>query len=174
MREMEFKMERQGLLKEGQRVRITEGVLPSNYYYTIDPSLAMSGNFPFKQRLLAREGLVTAIRELERGFYGTVRFDEDRDVTYETGDLEDLEPAYCLSVHKSQGSEFPVIVMPVTPGPPMLLTRNLLYTALTRAKSLVVLVGMESVIRRMVENDHVIRRYTTLARRLIDTGELVR
>ena len=64
--------------------------------------------------------------------------------------------------------------MPVTPGPPMLLTRNLLYTALTRAKSLVVLVGMESVIRRMVENDHVIRRYTTLARRLIDTGELVR
>ncbi len=77
-------------------------------------------------------------------------------------------------MHKSQGSEFPVIVMPVTPGPPMLLTRNLLYTALTRAKSLVVLVGMESVIRRMVENDHVIRRYTTLARRLIDTGELVR
>ena len=64
--------------------------------------------------------------------------------------------------------------MPVTPGPPMLLTRNLLYTALTRAKSLVVLVGMESVIRRMVENDHVIRRDTTLARRLIDTGELVR
>ena len=64
--------------------------------------------------------------------------------------------------------------MPVTPGPPMLLTRNLLYTALTRAKSLVVLVGMESVIRRMVENDHVIRRYTTLARRLIDTGELIR
>ena len=77
-------------------------------------------------------------------------------------------------MHKSQGSEFPVIVMPVTPGPPMLLTRNLLYTALTRAKSLVVLVGMESVIRRMVENDHVIRRYTPLARRLIDTGELVR
>ena len=77
MRAMEFKMERQGLLKEGQRVRITEGVLPSNYYYTIDPSLAMSGNFPFNQRLLAREGLVTAIRELERGFYVTVRFDED-------------------------------------------------------------------------------------------------
>ena len=104
----------------------------------------------------------------------TVRFDEDREATYESGDLEDLEPAYCLSVHKAQGSEFPVIVMPVTPGPPMLLTRNLLYTALTRAKSLVVLVGMESVIRRMVENDHVIRRYTTLAQRLIDTGELVR
>ena len=63
--------------------------------------------------------------------------------------------------------------MPVTPGPPMLLTRNLLYTALTRARSLVVLVGTEQVIRRMVENDHVVRRYTTLAMRLIESRELV-
>ena len=102
----------------------------------------------------------------------TVLFDEDREVGYESGDLEDLEPAYCLSVHKSQGSEFPVVVMPVTPGPPMLLTRNLLYTALTRAKSLVVLVGTEAVIRRMVENNHVVRRYTTLSRRLTETREL--
>lgn len=77
MREMEFKMEREGLLKEGQKVRITEGILPSNYYYTIDPSLAMSGNYPFHQRLLAREGVVTAIRELERGFYVTVSFEEE-------------------------------------------------------------------------------------------------
>ena len=104
----------------------------------------------------------------------TVCFDEDREVTYESGDLEDLEQAYCLSVHKAQGSEFPVVVMPVTPGPPMLLTRNLLYTALTRARSLVVLVGTEQVIRRMVENDHVVRRYTTLAMRLIESRELVR
>ena len=104
----------------------------------------------------------------------TVRFDEDREVTYESGDLDDLEQAYCLSVHKAQGSEFPVIVMPVTPGPPMLLTRNLLYTALTRARSLVVLVGTEQVIRRMVENDHVVRRYTTLAMRLVESRELVK
>lgn len=102
----------------------------------------------------------------------TVLFDEDREVTYESGDLDNLEPAYCLSVHKSQGSEFPVVVMPVTGGPPMLLTRNLLYTALTRARTLVVLVGTEDVIRRMVENDHVVRRCTTLAQRLIESGEL--
>ena len=62
-------------------------------------------------------------------------------------------------------------MMPVTPGPPMLLTRNLLYTALTRAKNLVVLVGTEQVIRRMVENDHVVHRCTTLAMRLIETRE---
>lgn len=73
---MEFKMEREGLLEVGRKVTVTEGVLPSNYYYTIDPSLAMSGNYPFPERLLAREGIVTAIRENERGFYVTVRFDD--------------------------------------------------------------------------------------------------
>ena len=103
----------------------------------------------------------------------TVLYDEEREVVYETGDLESLEPAYCLSVHKSQGSEFPVVVMPVIGGPPMLLTRNLLYTAMTRARSLVVLVGREEIIRRMVENDHVARRYTTLALRLRETEDAV-
>ena len=96
----------------------------------------------------------------------TVRFDENREVLYESGDLEDLSLAYCLSVHKSQGSEFPVVILPVTGGPSMLLTRNLFYTALTRAKNLVVLVGTEGVIQAMVENDHEARRYTTLTRRL--------
>ncbi len=76
MRKMEFKMERKGLLTEGQKITVTEGVLPSNYYYTIDPSLAMSGNIPFPKRMLAREGIVTAIVENERGFYVTAEFDE--------------------------------------------------------------------------------------------------
>ena len=76
MREMEFKMEREGLLEAGQKVRITEGVLPSNYYYTICPSLAMSGNFPFTERLLAREGRVVAVEQNDRGFYVKAVFDE--------------------------------------------------------------------------------------------------
>ena len=74
MRQMEFKMERPGLLKEGDRVTVTEGVLPSNYYYTINPSLAMSGNFPFSERMLEREGEVLEIIENDRGFYVKVRF----------------------------------------------------------------------------------------------------
>ena len=74
MREMEFKMERPGLLKEGEHVTITEGVLPSSYYYTIDPSLAMSGNFPFNERMLEREGEVVEIIENDRGFYVKARF----------------------------------------------------------------------------------------------------
>ena len=102
----------------------------------------------------------------------TVLFDEEKEVVYESGDLDALEPAYCLSVHKSQGSEFPVVIMPVIGGPPMLLTRNLLYTAMTRARELVVLVGSEQIIRRMVENDHIARRYTTLTLRLQQTEAL--
>lgn len=74
---MEFKMERQGLLEIGQKVTITEGILPSSYYYTIDPSLAMSGNIPFRERLKSREGTVVDIKQNERGFYVTVSFLED-------------------------------------------------------------------------------------------------
>lgn len=78
MRVMEFKMERQGLLEVGQKITVTEGVLPSNYYYTIDPSLAMSGNIPFSGRMTAREGIVTNIVENERGFYVTAEFEENK------------------------------------------------------------------------------------------------
>ena len=76
MRRIEFKMERPGLLEVGQKITVTEGLLPSNYYYTIDPSLAMSGNVPFRERLMARSGKVLSVVENERGFYVTVEFDE--------------------------------------------------------------------------------------------------
>ena len=76
MRTMEFKMERPGLLEVGQKITVTEGVLPSSYYYTINPALAMSGNYPFRERMLAREGVVTAIAENDRGFYVTAEFEE--------------------------------------------------------------------------------------------------
>ena len=103
----------------------------------------------------------------------TVRFDEEKEAVYASAQFENLDLAYCLSVHKSQGSEFPVVVMPVVGGPPMLLTRNLFYTALTRARSLVVLVGREEVVRLMVENDHVLKRYTALSERLQHVSTLV-
>ncbi len=96
----------------------------------------------------------------------TVCFDDERIAAYQKQQLDALELAYCLTVHKSQGSEFPVVVMPVVGGPPMLMARNLLYTALTRARRLVVLVGREEVIAKMVENNHVALRYTTLRARL--------
>lgn len=76
MRRMEFKMERPGLLEVGQKITVTEGVLPSNYYYTIDPSLAMSVNIPFRNRLQSREGVVVDVVGNARGFYVTAEFDE--------------------------------------------------------------------------------------------------
>lgn len=76
MRKMEFKMERSGFLKVGQKITVTEGVLPSNYYYTIDPSLAMSPNIPFRNRLKSKEGVVTDIIQNPRGYYVTAEFDE--------------------------------------------------------------------------------------------------
>lgn len=76
MRRLEFKMERPGLLQEGQKITVTEGVLPSNYYYTIDPSLAMSANIPFRNRLMSKEGVVVSVVENPRGFYVTAEFDE--------------------------------------------------------------------------------------------------
>lgn len=76
MRKMEFKMERPGLLEPGQTITVTEGLLPSNYYYTIDPSLAMSPNIPFRNRLKSKTGQVTDVVENPRGFYVTVEFDE--------------------------------------------------------------------------------------------------
>ena len=76
MRKIEFKMERPGLLSEGEEITVSEGLLPSNYYYTIDPSLAMSPNIPFRNRLKSKSGKVISIVENERGFYVTVEFDE--------------------------------------------------------------------------------------------------
>ena len=96
----------------------------------------------------------------------TVCFDDDRIASYEGEQMDDLELAYCVSVHKSQGSEFPVVVLPVVGGPPMLLTRNLFYTAVTRARRMVMLVGRESAIRTMVENAYISRRYSALCQRL--------
>lgn len=75
MRRMEFKMERPGLVTEGQMITVSEGLLPSNYYYTIDPSLAMSGNVPFRERLTQKSGKVISVIENERGYYVTVEFE---------------------------------------------------------------------------------------------------
>ena len=96
----------------------------------------------------------------------TVRFDDDREALYEKEMIEELDLAYCMSVHKSQGSEFNCVVMPLISGSPMLMTRNLLYTAVTRAKRLVVLTGRLECVRAMVRNDHIQARYSSLGERL--------
>ena len=96
----------------------------------------------------------------------TVAFDDGRVADYDESLLDELELAYCMSVHKSQGSEFDAVVLPLVSGPPMLMTRNLLYTAVTRAKRLVVIVGREGCVRSMVDNNHITRRFSALDLRL--------
>lgn len=94
-----------------------------------------------------------------------VSFD-DKEATY-TGDmLDELEHAWAVTVHKSQGSEYPFVIVPMYNAPPLLLIRNLLYTAVTRARRMVILVGREDVIRTMVDNNRQTLRYTGLAARL--------
>ena len=109
-------------------------------------------------------GYIAAVDPRERAL--TVEFDDGRVAEYDEGLLDDLELAYCMSVHKSQGSEFDAVVLPLVSGPPMLMTRNLLYTAVTRAKRLVVIVGRESCVRQMVDNNRILHRYSALDRRL--------
>ncbi|MBR5010544.1 MAG: AAA family ATPase, partial [Clostridia bacterium] len=96
----------------------------------------------------------------------TIRFEDDREAVYERDMLEEVELSYCISVHKSQGSEFDCVVLPLLNGPGMLMTRNLLYTAVTRAKKLVVIVGREDCVWRMVKNNHIERRYSSLCSQL--------
>ena len=85
--------------------------------------------------------------------------------------LDELELAYAVTVHKSQGSEYPAVILPLLSGPPMLMNRNLLYTAVTRAKSCVCIVGQPETFAAMISNDRKMKRYTGLERRIREIAE---
>lgn len=95
-----------------------------------------------------------------------VQFEDEKTVEYDFGILDEIEPAYAITIHKSQGSEFPVVLMPVFPGPQILMTRNLLYTAVTRAKDLVILVGAANTLNEMILNKKEMLRYSGLSDKL--------
>ncbi len=101
-----------------------------------------------------------------------VEFDEHRRVTYAYAQLDEIELAYAVTIHKSQGSEYPAVIMPLLTGPKMLFNRNLLYTGVTRAKNCVTILGSRRTVQEMVDNNYQNRRYTGLAeliRELIPT-----
>lgn len=95
-----------------------------------------------------------------------VEYDEHRKVTYPFESTDELELAYAITVHKSQGSEYPAVILPLLPGPRLLYNRNLLYTAVTRAKKCLTIVGSESVFQEMIRNKSEQNRYTSLAERI--------
>lgn len=91
-----------------------------------------------------------------------VKYEEDHIVTYPFGNSDELELAYAVTIHKSQGSEYPAVILPLISGPRPLLNRNLLYTAVTRARRCVTILGSENIIREMVDNGDELKRYTSL------------
>ena len=109
-------------------------------------------------------GIVTAIHTYDETV--EVEFDEKRKVKYPFKMLDELELAYAITIHKSQGSEYPAVVIPLLAGPRQLYCRNLLYTAVTRAKKCVTLVGNETVFREMIQNVDEQKRNTSLAERI--------
>ena len=109
-------------------------------------------------------GVITEINEYTETI--EVEFDESRKVKYGFDMTEELELAYAITVHKSQGSEYPAVIIPLLPGPKLLYNRNLLYTAVTRAKKCLTIVGSEAVFQEMIQNKNEQARYTSLAERI--------
>lgn len=102
----------------------------------------------------------------------TVEFEDNKYVIYPYASLEEIELAYAITVHKSQGSEYPAVVMPILGGTSLLFHRNLLYTAVTRAKKCVTIVGSKEMIYNMIDNEREQRRYTTLRTRIIEMNSV--
>ncbi len=115
-------------------------------------------------------GFVTAISRGEGRM--SVMFDDNRMAIYSNDDLDDLQLAYAITIHKSQGSEFPVVVVPLVNGPPTIINKNLLYTAITRAKRMVVLVGSKKILALMVHNNYIATRTTNLCRFLMQESAI--
>ena len=96
----------------------------------------------------------------------TVVFDDNKYVDYSYTMLDELELAYAVTIHKSQGSEYPAVIMPLLTGPQILMSRNLLYTAVTRAKKCLTIVGSDRTVQNMIDNVTEMKRYSTLSRRI--------
>lgn len=110
------------------------------------------------------QGTLIKINEVDENII--VKFDDNKYVSYDFTQLDELELAYAITIHKSQGSEYPIVIIPIHSGPPMLMSRNLLYTAVTRAKKLVVIVGLQETVSRMIANKRGINRFSSLKYRI--------
>lgn len=110
-------------------------------------------------------GTILEISEYTRSMI--IEFDEHRRVTYSFDQLDEIELAYAVTIHKSQGSEYPAVIMPLLSGPRMLFNRNLLYTGVTRARNCVTILGSSMTLREMIDNNFENRRYTGLAERIV-------
>jgi exodeoxyribonuclease V alpha subunit len=160
-----FKVERRygdRVFREGDRVMQTR----NNYALEwTDAEYGEEGRGVFN-------GDIGVVKDIDEGSgVVTVAYDDTRYVSYAADALMEIEHAYAITVHKSQGSEFPAVVIPLYKVAPQLMTRNLIYTAVTRGKEGVALVGSMEVLRRMIDNDRGLTRYSGLKSFLIEYAE---
>lgn len=114
-------------------------------------------------------GIITNVDNFNKEI--TVRFDDEKYVTYAQGNLDELELAYAITIHKSQGSEYPAVVLPILSGPRPLMNRNVLYTAVTRGKKCVTIVGKQETVQGMIANKNEQLRYSSLRERIVELEE---
>ena len=144
-----------------------------------DKVMQIKNNYKLEWNIVSKYGVVTdqgmgifngdmgMIKEINTSAKTMeVEFDEKKTVKYSLSDLDELELAYAVTIHKSQGSEYPAVIMPLMGGPRQLLTRNLLYTGVTRAKKCVTILGTKETVNRMIANEDERRRYTGLSSRI--------
>ena len=156
-----------------------EHISGSTLYREGDKVMQIKNNYQLEWEVVSRYGIpvdrgtgvfngdmgrILAINEALSSL--VVEFDEQRRVTYSFSMLEELELSYAVTIHKSQGSEYPAVILPLLTGPRMLFNRNLLYTAITRAKNCVTILGSSDTVRSMIENVSENKRYTALAQRI--------
>ena len=151
----------------GTLFRLGDKVMQIKNNYQIEWRLCNRYGIPIDKGMGVFNGDTGVIREINLfAELLTVEFDEGKLVDYSFRQLEELELAYAITIHKSQGSEYPAVVIPVYSGPRMLMTRNLIYTAVTRARSCVCLVGIPPVFQQMVDNAMEQKRYSGLKARI--------
>lgn len=151
----------------------------ANIYREGDKVMQVRNNYQLEWEVVSRYGIpvdkgtgifngdMGRILEINENLSSlVVEYDEQRRVTYPFSLLEELELSYAITIHKSQGSEYPAVLLPLLGGPRMLFNRNLLYTAITRARSCVTILGSSAAVRDMIENTSENRRFTALAQRI--------
>lgn len=152
--------------EQGDRLfREGDKVMQIKNNYQLEWEITDKYGIPIEKGIGVFNGDMGVVREIN--FFAeqmTVEFDEGRRIVYPFNQLEELELAYAITVHKSQGSEYPAVVMPLLTGPKMLFNRNILYTAVTRAKKCVAIVGSEQTVARMIQNESEQTRYSSLDR----------
>ncbi|HIU02769.1 MAG TPA: ATP-dependent RecD-like DNA helicase [Candidatus Onthocola gallistercoris] len=153
------------LFREGDKVMQVKN------NYQLEWEITSQYNIPIENGVGVFNGDTGILKEIN--FFAeqvTVEFDEGRKVTYSFSELDELELAYAITVHKSQGSEYPAIVLPLLSGPRMLFNRNILYTAVTRAKNCVAIVGSDMTVQQMIHNERQQQRYSSLDVRISEAG----